>query len=91
MMLVVAILLGLILLAMLDKNLATVVVGYTLGGIMLVLLLLVSLGLMAGAFGLGWYLVGDDAQTAPRFVLGGLFAFIVAYGIKEAIGRWLES
>lgn len=89
MLLVVAILLGLILLAMLDKNLATLVVGYTLGGVMLLLLIAVSLGLMAGAFGLGWYLVGDDAQTAPRFALGGLFAFVAAYGIKETLGRWL--
>jgi hypothetical protein len=89
MMLVVVILLGLILLALLDKNLAVLAVGYALGGIMLIGIVLLSLGLVAGAFAAGWYVVGDGAQTAPRFAVGGLFAFVVAYGIKEAIGRWL--
>ena len=89
MMFVVAVLLVLILFALIDKNLALVTLGYVLGGIMMIGLLLVSLGLMAGAFGVGWYLAGEETQTAPRFALGGLFAFIVAYGIKETIGRWL--
>lgn len=91
MMFVVAVLLVLILFALIDKNLAIVTLGYVLGGIMMIGLLLVSLGLMAGAFGVGWYLAGEETQTAPRFALGGLFAFITAYGIKEALGRWIES
>lgn len=84
-MALIIILLALILWALIDKDSLIVCVGYGV----VVLVGLIVIGLVVGAFAAGWVLVGPDAKTALRVFGGGLFAFLAAVLIKETLGRWL--
>lgn len=85
MLIVVAILLGLILLALIDRDAATVTIGYGLGCIMLLAGACVALALVGGAFLWGWNMPGASADDGMRFLAGAGLAAIPGALVYRAV------
>ncbi len=91
MLVVIAILLGLILLALVDRNAATAAVGYGLGCVVLLLGIAIALTLIVGAFVWGWNtpVMGNDDTS--RFLVGAAFSAPPVYGVWWTVDRFLRD